>query len=297
MLNDSVEDFFNYLQVERGLAENTLVSYRRDLTQYMDYLKTMVKKDDWEQVTRSDIIGFLYGLKDANKSSATIARHISAIRAFHQFLIRDQSVTHDPSLHIETPKKERKLPDVLSVKEMDALLNISGNSPLHIRNKAMFELLYATGLRVTEMITLKITDLHLTMGFVQCVGKGAKERIVPIGNIAAKAIETYLQQARGKLIKQQTDNQILFVNQHGKPLTRQGFWKILKKRAQEAGITKTITPHTLRHSFATHLLENGADLRLVQEMLGHVDISTTQIYTHVTKSRLKDVYKHFHPRA
>ncbi|MGX4669511.1 site-specific tyrosine recombinase XerD [Cerasibacillus sp. JNUCC 74] len=297
MLNDSVEDFFNYLQVERGLAENTLVSYRRDLTQYMDYLKTMVKKDDWEQVTRSDIIGFLYGLKDANKSSATIARHISAIRAFHQFLIRDQSVTHDPSLHIETPKKERKLPDVLSVKEMDALLNISGNSPLHIRNKAMFELLYATGLRVTEMITLKITDLHLTMGFVQCFGKGAKERIVPIGNIAAKAIETYLQQARGKLIKQQTDNQILFVNQHGKPLTRQGFWKILKKRAQEAGITKKITPHTLRHSFATHLLENGADLRLVQEMLGHVDISTTQIYTHVTKSRLKDVYKHFHPRA
>jgi integrase/recombinase XerD len=297
MLNDSVEDFFNYLQVERGLAENTLVSYRRDLTQYMDYLKTKVKKDDWEHVTRSDIIGFLYGLKDANKSSATIARHISAIRAFHQFLIRDQSVTHDPSLHIETPKKERKLPDVLSVKEMDALLNISGNSPLHIRNKAMFELLYATGLRVTEMITLKITDLHLTMGFVQCVGKGAKERIVPIGNIAAKAIETYLQQARGKLIKQQTDNQILFVNQHGKPLTRQGFWKILKKRAQEAGITKTITPHTLRHSFATHLLENGADLRLVQEMLGHVDISTTQIYTHVTKSRLKDVYQHFHPRA
>lgn len=297
MLNDSVEDFFNYLQVERGLVENTLVSYRRDLTQYMDYLKTMVKKDDWEQVTRSDIIGFLYGLKDANKSSATIARHISAIRAFHQFLIRDQSVTHDPSLHIETPKKERKLPDVLSVKEMDALLNISGNSPLHIRNKAMFELLYATGLRVTEMITLKITDLHLTMGFVQCFGKGAKERIVPIGNIAAKAIETYLQQARGKLIKQQTDNQILFVNQHGKPLTRQGFWKILKKRAQEAGITKKITPHTLRHSFATHLLENGADLRLVQEMLGHVDISTTQIYTHVTKSRLKDVYKHFHPRA
>ncbi|MBU5265348.1 site-specific tyrosine recombinase XerD [Virgibacillus proomii] len=297
MLNDSAEDFFNYLQVERGLAENTLVSYRRDLTQYMSYLKTKMKKNDWEQVARSDIIGFLYSLKDANKSSATIARHISAIRAFHQFLIRDQSVTHDPSLHIETPKKERKLPDVLSVEEMDALLNISGNSPLHIRNKAMFELLYATGLRVTEMITLKITDLHLTMGFVQCVGKGAKERIVPIGNIAAKAIETYLQQARGKLIKQQTDNQILFVNQHGKPLTRQGFWKILKKRAEEAGITKTITPHTLRHSFATHLLENGADLRLVQEMLGHVDISTTQIYTHVTKSRLKDVYKHFHPRA
>ncbi|WP_077299592.1 site-specific tyrosine recombinase XerD [Virgibacillus pantothenticus] len=297
MLHDSAEDFFHYLRIERGLAENTLASYQRDIANYMQYLKTNVQKNNWEEITRADMTGFLYSLKDNHKSSATIARHISSIRAFHQFLIREQLVTHDASLHIETPKKERKLPDVLSIKEMDALLNIQGTSPLQLRNKAMFELLYATGLRVTEMITLKTSDLHLTMGFVQCVGKGSKERIVPVGNTAIRAIETYLQQGREKLIKRHPETATLFVNQHGKPLSRQGFWKILKKRALEAGITKAITPHTLRHSFATHLLENGADLRLVQEMLGHVDISTTQIYTHVTKSRLKDVYTSYHPRA
>ncbi|SHG66047.1 site-specific tyrosine recombinase XerD [Virgibacillus chiguensis] len=296
MLHDSAKDFFQYLRIERGLSDNTLTSYQRDIKHYIQYLKTIVGRNDWEKVTRTDMTKFLYSLKDNNKSSATISRHISSLRAFHQFLVRERIVTHDASLHIETPKKERKLPDVLSVKEMDALLNIPGTSPLQVRNKAMFELLYATGLRVTEMITLRVSDLHLTMGFVQCVGKGSKERIVPLGNTAIHAVENYLQQGRKKLLKRQpTDT--LFVNQHGKPLSRQGFWKILKKRALEAGINKTITPHTLRHSFATHLLENGADLRLVQEMLGHVDISTTQIYTHVTKTRLKDVYTSYHPRA
>lgn len=297
MLHDSAKDFFQYLRIERGLSDNTLTSYQRDIKHYIQYLKTIVGRNDWEEVTRTDMTKFLYSLKDNNKSSATISRHISSLRAFHQFLVREQIVTHDASLHIETPKKERKLPDVLSVKEMDALLNIPGTSPLQVRNKAMFELLYATGLRVTEMITLRVSDLHLTMGFVQCVGKGSKERIVPLGNTAIHAMENYLQQGRKKLLKRQPKTDTLFVNQHGKPLSRQGFWKILKKRALEAGINKTITPHTLRHSFATHLLENGADLRLVQEMLGHVDISTTQIYTHVTKTRLKDVYKSYHPRA
>ncbi|CDQ39742.1 MULTISPECIES: site-specific tyrosine recombinase XerD [Virgibacillus] len=297
MLTENAEDFFHYLKIERGLSDNTLTSYKRDLTQYIHYLKTVAQQTNWEQVTRKDITSFLYQLKDTNKSSATIARHIASIRSFHHFLLREQIVSHDASLHIETPKKERKLPDILSVKEIDRLLNITKDSALHIRNKAMLELLYATGLRVSEMIALKISDLHLTMGFVQCFGKGAKERIVPLGNAAIQAIEKYLQHARGKLVKRQTDSQILFVNQHGKPLTRQGFWKILKKSALEANINKPITPHTLRHSFATHLLENGADLRLVQEMLGHVDISTTQIYTHVTKSRLKDIYQSYHPRA
>ncbi|AUJ26348.1 MULTISPECIES: site-specific tyrosine recombinase XerD [Virgibacillus] len=297
MLHDSAKDFFQYLRIERGLSDNTLTSYQRDINQYIQYLKTIVGRKNWEEVTRTDMTKFLYSLKDDNKSSATISRHISSLRAFHQFLVREQIVTHDASLHIETPKKERKLPDVLSVKEMDALLNIPGTSPLQVRNKAMFELLYATGLRVTEMITLRVSDLHLTMGFVQCVGKGSKERIVPLGNTAIHAVENYLQQGRKKLIKRHPKTDTLFVNQHGKPLSRQGFWKVLKKRALEAGINKTITPHTLRHSFATHLLENGADLRLVQEMLGHVDISTTQIYTHVTKTRLKDVYTSYHPRA
>lgn len=297
MLKNAFEDFFHYLQIERGLAKNTLTSYRRDLEQYSQYIEKVIQKTAWETIERKDIIGFLYMLKDDKKSTATISRAVSSIRIFHQFLIQERLVDEDPSLHIETPKKERTLPDILSPKEIEILLNIPGNTPLKLRNKAMLELLYATGLRVTELVTLKVSDLHLTMGFIRCLGKGSKERIVPVGDLATNAIESYLQNARDKLVKQQNSDNILFVNQHGRPLSRQGFWKILKTVAKDAGLKKTITPHTLRHSFATHLLENGADLRVVQEMLGHEDISTTQIYTHVTRSRLKKVYDSHHPRA
>ncbi|MEN1969098.1 site-specific tyrosine recombinase XerD [Lentibacillus sp. N15] len=296
MLESQMNDFFHYLKIERGLSENTLTSYKRDLHQYLSYIKTDAGRSTWEQVQRRDVMGFLYTLKDSSKSAATIARTLSSIRLFHRFLIGEQLVTHDACLHIESPRQERKLPDVLSPADMESLLSISGNTPLKIRNKAMLELLYATGLRVTELISLQVSDLHLTMGFVRCLGKGEKERIVPLGDVAGNAIEEYLQHARGRLTKQ-NDTKTLFVNQHGRPLTRQGFWKILKGAARDAGITKKLTPHTLRHSFATHLLENGADLRSVQEMLGHADISTTQIYTHVTKTRLKDVYNLYHPRA
>ncbi|APC48377.1 site-specific tyrosine recombinase XerD [Virgibacillus halodenitrificans] len=297
MLKDTVSDFLHYLQIERGLSENTLISYKRDLTQYINYLSKVELKSDWATVHRNDIIAFLQMLKDAGKSAASIARYTSSIRSFHQFLIREQLVQQDASLHIESPRKERKLPDVLSEKDIDSLLAISGEKPLELRNKAMLELLYATGLRVSEMINLKVSDLHLTMGFVQCVGKGNKERIVPLGDIAIKSLEEYIRKGRSILGKNNKDGNVLFLNQHGRPLTRQGFWKILKANANRAGIQKKITPHTLRHSFATHLLENGADLRVVQEMLGHVDISTTQIYTHVTKTRLKDIYTAYHPRA
>lgn len=297
MLKYAFEDFYHFLQIERGLSENTLKSYKRDLGSYLQYIEKVSLKTDWEHIVRTDIVGFLYMLKDDGKSSATIARHIASIRSFHQFLIREQIVHQDASLHIESPKRERKLPDVLSISEIEILLDIKGISPLSIRNKAMLELLYATGLRVSELITLKVSDIHLTMGFVQCFGKGSKERIVPLGNAAKKTVEEYLQNARENLVKRKSDENALFVNQHGRPLTRQGFWKILKAAARNAGINKTITPHTLRHSFATHLLENGADLRIVQEMLGHMDIATTQIYTHVTKARLKDIYKSYHPRA
>ncbi|HLQ97630.1 MAG TPA: site-specific tyrosine recombinase XerD [Candidatus Dormibacteraeota bacterium] len=297
MLTHAFEDFFHYLQIERGLSENTLKSYRRDLKQYQLYIEKVTQKHTWEDVTRTDITGFLHMLKDDGKSAATIARNTSTIRLFHQFLIREKIISHDPSLHIETPRKDRKLPDVLSSKDIETLLTINKTTPLAIRNKAMLELLYATGLRVTELITLEISDLHLTMGFVRCLGKGSKERIVPLGHHAIKAIEEYLENARPILIKNKTDEHILFVNQHGRPLTRQGFWKVLKTVAKNAGLEKRITPHTLRHSFATHLLENGADLRAVQEMLGHADISTTQIYTHVTRTRLKDMYQSYHPRA
>ncbi|GAB3791602.1 site-specific tyrosine recombinase XerD [Virgibacillus kimchii] len=297
MLKNSIDDFFHYLLIERGLSENTLTSYKRDLNLYTDYIAKTVEKTDWNHVTRNDIIHFLQNVKDSGKSAATISRYISSIRAFHQFLFREQLVSGDASMHLEIPKKERKLPDVLSVSDVEKLLSIKDSSALAVRNAAMLELLYATGLRVSELITLKVSDLHLTMGFVQCFGKGSKERIVPLGDAAKNAVKNYLNNARNHLIKKNRDTRILFVNHHGKPLTRQGFWKVLKQVANQAGITKTITPHTLRHSFATHLLENGADLRIVQEMLGHEDIATTQIYTHVTKGRLKDIYNTYHPRA
>lgn len=296
MLINELEDYLHFLNIERGLSENTLKSYQRDLTHYIEYMAQIKQMPDWNAVKRQDILNFLYQLKDNGKSSATISRHISSIRSFHQFLIRDQIVTQDASMHIEKPKKERTLPDILSMEEVDKLLDINTVTPLDYRTKAMLELLYATGLRVTEMTTLKTADLHLMMGFVQCFGKGSKERIVPLGDTAKDALEDYLNYGRPELVKRQATN-TLFVNQHGRQLSRQGFWKILKKATLEAGISKNITPHTLRHSFATHLLENGADLRVVQEMLGHEDISTTQIYTHVTKARLKDMYKAYHPRA
>ncbi|WP_042145795.1 site-specific tyrosine recombinase XerD [Paucisalibacillus sp. EB02] len=296
MLNHAYNDFFHYLQVERGLSDNTLVSYKRDLNRYTEKM-TKEQHASWNEIHRVDIINFLYQLRDEGKSTATIARTISSIRQFHHFLLREEIVNHDATLHIETPKKERKLPDILSVEEVDKLLDINGNSPLDIRNKAMLELMYATGLRVSELVTLKTDDLHLTMGFVRCFGKGSKERIVPLGDVAEMAVENYLQYSRQILLKKNRVEKVLFLNQHGRPMTRQGFWKILKKLTTEANIIKDITPHTLRHSFATHLLENGADLRAVQEMLGHSDISTTQIYTHVTKTRLKDMYKSYHPRA
>jgi integrase/recombinase XerD len=296
MLNHAYNDFFHYLQVERGLSDNTLMSYKRDLNRYTEKMKAD-QHVSWNEINRTDIVGFLYQLKDEGKSAATIARTISSIRQFHHFLLREEIVHHDATLHIETPKKEKKLPDILSINEVDKLLDITSNSPLDIRNKAMLELMYATGLRVSELVSLKIDDLHLTMGFVRCFGKGSRERIVPLGDVAEKAVENYLQNSRQKLLKKNRDEKVLFLNQHGRSMTRQGFWKILKKLTVEADISKDITPHTLRHSFATHLLENGADLRAVQEMLGHSDISTTQIYTHVTKTRLKDMYKSFHPRA
>lgn len=297
MLTYALEDFFHYLQIERGLSDNTLKSYKRDLTNYSKYIEKVLEKEKWEVVVRNDIIDFLGTLHDDRKSTATISRAISSIRSLHQFLIREQMTTHDPSLHIETPKKERKLPDILSSSEIQKLLTVSGHGNLAVRNKAMFELLYATGLRVTELITLQVSDLHLTMGFVRCLGKGSKERIVPLGDIASESLELYLSDSRESLAKNKQDENILFLNQHGRPLTRQGFWKVLKTAAKKVGLEDKVTPHTLRHSFATHLLENGADLRAVQEMLGHADISTTQIYTHVTRNRLKDVYNMYHPRA
>ncbi|KGX85985.1 site-specific tyrosine recombinase XerD [Pontibacillus litoralis] len=295
-MQHELNDFLHYLRVERGVSKNTLSSYERDLKKYVHFLQEASQLQEVKEIARMHIMQYLHHLNDLDRSSATVARTLSSIRSFHQFLVRERLTEHDASLHIETPKKERKLPKVLSLQEVDTLLTIPAKDALSTRNKAMLEMLYATGLRVTELMTLKVSDLHLTMGFVRCLGKGSKERIVPLGKMAQQSVENYLTSARPALVKQKkTEN--LFVNHHGNPLSRQGFWKILKAVATEVGIQKEITPHTLRHSFATHLLENGADLRAVQEMLGHADISTTQIYTHVSKARLKDIYSSYHPRA
>lgn len=293
-----LKDFMHYLLVERGLSKNTLVSYERDLKSYIQYLQSVEKLTSLQEVQRIQIVHFLGSLKNEGKSSKTIARHVASIRAFHQFLLRDKAVDHDPSVHIDTPKPERSLPKVLSLAEVERLLDSpKSNDKYGLRDKAMLELLYATGIRVSELIGLNIEDAHLTMGFVRCIGKGNKERIIPLGSTATTVIQKYLDEGRPQFSSPKYLEKALFLNHHGRRLTRQGFWKILKSITAEAGIQKELTPHTLRHSFATHLLENGADLRAVQEMLGHSDISTTQIYTHVTKTRLKDVYSQFHPRA
>jgi integrase/recombinase XerD len=297
-MKDAIRDFIHFLTVEKGLAKNTIVSYQRDLNSYMNYLLTVEGVKDWNDVRRPNIMHFLGHLRQEGKSSRTLARHIASIRSFHQFLLREKTTEQDPSIHIETPQPERTLPKVLSMEEVEALLDAPKSSDAFgLRDRAMLELLYATGMRVSELINLDISDVHANMGFVRCVGKGNKERIIPIGKTALHAVEDYLQKGRGKLVSKKNRTDSLFLNHHGGRLTRQGFWKILKRLAQEANIQKELTPHTLRHSFATHLLMNGADLRSVQEMLGHADISTTQIYTHVTNVRLKDVYSKFHPRA
>lgn len=297
-MEDELKDFMHFLIVEKALAKNTIVSYERDLKAYLKYIKTVENVQSINDIGRIQIVHFLGHLKEQKKSSRTIARNIASIRAFHQFLLREKVAEQDPSVHIETPQLERTLPKVLNLQEVERLLEVPKlHTHYGLRDKAMLELLYATGIRVSELIGLNLDDAHLTMGFVRCIGKGNKERIIPLGRTAATAIQEYLDKGRPQFSKKNQREESLFVNHHGRRLTRQGFWKILKGLTKEAGIEKELTPHTLRHSFATHLLENGADLRAVQEMLGHSDISTTQIYTHVTKTRLKDVYSQFHPRA
>ena len=297
-MEDHIKDFIHYLMVEKGLANNTIVSYERDLKSYTAYVQKVEQLYSLNEVNRAHLLQFLGHLKQNGKSAKTLARHVASIRAFHQFLLREKVCEQDPAVHLETPQQEQRLPKVLSLSEVEALLEApKSNSPFDLRNRAMLELLYATGMRVSELIQMKLDDLHLAMGFVRCIGKGDKERIIPIGQTAIEVMEMYLVNGRPLLRSAKHRSNALFLNHHGKEMSRQGFWKILKKIAVEAGIEKPLTPHMLRHSFATHLLENGADLRAVQELLGHADISTTQIYTHVTKTRLKDVYTTFHPRA
>ncbi|MEG6522617.1 site-specific tyrosine recombinase XerD [Desulfotomaculum sp. 1211_IL3151] len=292
-----LEEFIHYLSVERGLAQNTLASYRIDLSQYVTHLKNQGVRS-LEQADRNHILSHLYKLQKDGKAPATISRHLAALKHFYRFLVSEGLISEDHTVNLESPKLTQRLPHVLSAEEVENLLcQPQLAAAAGLRDKAMLELIYATGIRVSEMVSLNIRDVELDMGYVKCLGKGSKERIIPLGSIAANYIREYLARSRVKLTKGKPEHQALFVNVQGNRLTRQGFWKIIKKYAKEGKINKTITPHTLRHSFATHLLENGADLRAVQEMLGHADISTTQIYTHLTKLRLREVYTKAHPRA
>lgn len=295
-MDQALEAFMHYVAVERSLADNTRQSYQRDLAAYLSFVRDK-GITDLNETSRTSILLYLQDLRNKGRATATVTRNLASIRAFYAFLSRERLIDRDPSLHLDTPKTERRLPQVLSIQEVDRLLAMPDPSqPTGLRDRAMLELLYATGIRVSELVALNITDVNLPASYLQCYGKGAKERIIPLGKMARQAVEDYVLRARVGMLRFDRE-QALFVNHLGDRLTRQGFWKLIKKYAREAGIFGHITPHTLRHSFATHLLDNGADLRAVQEMLGHADISTTQIYTHVTRTRLQDVYAKSHPRA
>lgn len=289
-------DYLHYLKVERGLSENTIASYGIDLKLFLEYLREN-EIPSFKQVNKEVIVNYMQSEKNNNKANSSILRSVSSLRKFFQYLAQEKIIEKDPMLLIDTPKKKQHLPQVLTKEEVEKLLHSPNTGQvLGLRDRAMLELMYATGLRISEIINLKLEDLHLTIGTLQTLGKGHKERIVPVGDEAIKWVNRYLEEARPKLLKQKRSN-YLFLNFHGNNLTRQGVWKNLKAEVRKAGIQKNITPHTLRHSFATHILENGADLRIVQELLGHADISTTQIYTHLSNKQLADIYNRAHPRA
>ncbi len=291
-----LDTYCHYLTVEKGLSDNTLESYRRDLKKFIAFLQ---KKEltELELVDRETIMLFLGDLKKKGRAASTISRTIASIRSFFSFLLDEGMINQNPALDLQSPRIEKKLPRVLTTEEVDCLLGqpLAGKHN-GLRDKAMLELLYASGIRVSELVSLNIGDFDPKVGFLRCRGKGMKERIVPVGSVAIECVDRYLNNARIQLLKDNGEP-AMFVNRQGKRMTRQGFWKILKKYAQKSGINGEITPHTLRHSFATHLIENGADLRSVQEMLGHSDISTTQIYTQISRRKIRDVYDKAHPRA
>ncbi|MEJ2282315.1 MAG: site-specific tyrosine recombinase XerD [Desulfobacterales bacterium] len=291
-----IDQYLNYLLIEKGLARATLDSYSRDVIRYQQFLH----QNGVRRLADADtplILRHLINLRKAGLGSRSRARHLVAIRGLYRFVVQEKYINRDPSKLVDLPKLSLKLPDVLAVDEIAQLLKAPDTSkPIGARDAAMLELLYAAGLRVSELVNLKLQDINLEAGFVRIFGKGSKERVVPIGMPAITRIEFYIENARKAALKHQP-SPYLFIARAGKPMTRQGFWKLLRRHAAKAQIHKKISPHSLRHSFATHLLEGGADLRAVQVMLGHVDISTTQIYTHVTRKHLKELHQKFHPRG
>ena len=294
-MEQSIVDFTDYLRNEKKSSENTVLSYARDLKGFCRFMKESGVLDP-AKVNRTNVMAYVYELQKQRKAGTTVSRNIASIRSFFQFLQRKGIVTENPAADLELPKVEKKVPEILSLDKVELLLEQpNGDEDKEIRDKAMLELLYATGIRVTELISLRVEDINLPLEYIRC-GSDTKSRIIPIGAQAKASLRRYLDKVREHMLLR-PDEEVLFVNCNGKPMTRQGFWKIIKAYAKKAGIEEDITPHMLRHSFAAHLIENGADLRSVQEMLGHSDISTTQIYTKLTNQKLKNVYAKTHPRA
>jgi integrase/recombinase XerD len=295
-MTPAISLFLTHVKVEKGLSANTVAAYQRDLAKFKVFAEK--RQLTLEGVKRDDLVDFLAGMYREKLESRTVARHLVTLRNFFRFAQVQELITTDPSLNLESPKIRRNLPGYLRLEEVERLLaQPDATKALGLRDRAMLEVLYSTGLRVSELIGLRVTDLDAKVGCIRCIGKGDKERIVPIGRKALSIVAKYLQNARPKLLGKGVSSQALFVNRRGKSLSRVGVWKILSGYGRRAGLRVALTPHMLRHSFATHLLERGADLRSVQLMLGHADISTTQIYTHVVEERLKQIYKAHHPRA
>ena len=296
MINQAIDDYIIFLTVEKGASGNTIEAYSNDVRKFAQYLEDAGIRR-WAQVDTATVRGYLAWMQNESLTNTTRARNVAALKSFFRFLYMEKYTEHNLGELLDTPRKEKVLPKYLTVEEVERLMDAPDvTTPHGCRDKAMLELLYASGLRVSELITLKLSDISFEMAYVRCFGKGAKERIIPLGRYALAALEQYINHCRPKVDNNwQTDT--LFLNKNGKGLSRQGFWKLIKKYGKEADIVTDITPHVLRHSFATHLLSNGADLRAIQEMLGHADIATTQIYTHLLGEQMLDVYKSAHPRA
>ena len=295
-LEPLVENFLSYLDLECGLAANTLEAYRRDLRHFADYLRRR-RIGHPDGVTTTDMLGFLVEMKDRGYSVATIARTLAGVRTFFRYLSLEGLVQRNVAAVLDSPTLWRRLPEVLSPEEVERLLAAPDTSrPLGLRDKALLEILYATGARASEVVALDVDSVHFDYGYLRCVGKGSKERVVPVGRVALEVTRRYIAEARPRLLRGRACA-ALFVSRCGTRLTRPTVWKVVKKHARRAGIRKRVYPHLLRHSFATHLLAGGADLRSVQEMLGHVSIMTTQVYTHLESGRLKEIHRRYHPRG
>ena len=300
-MQEQVTHFLEYLEVEQGYSQNTVSAYRNDLGQFLGYLQRLDlarRPRGWGNVTRDHIVSYMLEMKEREYASSTVARKVAAIKSFFNFLVEQGRLQKNPADELDSPKVKKHLPAAIPPEDVDRLLAApQGESPTAYRDRALFESLYATGLRVSELVALDVSDVNVDAGTVRCIGKGAKERILPVYDQALQVIGDYITKGRPGFLKNNSEEQALFLNRRGKRLTRQGLWLIIKRYVDDMDIQARVTPHTLRHSFATHMLRGGAGLREVQQMLGHANISTTQVYTQVSDDHLREVYDESHPRA